>query len=436
MKQQIVPFFFFFFFENRRDTRMSDVLRKCVSVDETVPESQDSISLMADAMEICLRCDAVWGTKPADMPTVSVLLLRFADLWRGGSVGSALEMNNLEMNLAEFVLFCLVCAVGRPTSGFTSVADAKSIASLPSDAFYEAFRRSPDVRRTQDMAHCKSLPPVCVNVVEKGGRIFYPHVHTIFSSPASSGSSTNSASAVACPGDDGDEIADVRAVVAAVFHAAKALLANAECGNYIHGDFYEACFRKYFVTHRYYDLRLIDRASKSGVGAACAVPGATGVGADSAAVPVPWHASFLLRHTGVAKPSCCLYVILFIFLKYFNNVSCSSEHAMGCEWRESTRSADTAIKVTRYQLRRHNAFYRLLMQCMDVNLPVGDALVERIRSEALARLVQNYPATALASSAAPTPLSWPGLVASRRLFGTHWNNVQTVFMSRSGVLLF
>jgi hypothetical protein len=62
---------------------------------------------------------------------------------------------------------------------------------------------------------------------------------------------------------------------------------------------------------------------------------------------------------------------------------------------------------------------------MDANLAVGDALVERIRSDVLARLVDNY--------AASEATSWSDLV-SRKVLSTHWNNVQNV-CARSGFLV-
>jgi hypothetical protein len=55
---------------------------------------------------------------------------------------------------------------------------------------------------------------------------------------------------------------------------------------------------------------------------------------------------------------------------------------------------------------------------MDPNLAVGDALVERVRSEALARLVVNYAGAAGATS-------WTDL-ARQQVLSTHWNNVQNV----------
>jgi hypothetical protein len=270
-------FFLFNMFRFARTTStMSDV------VDEAVLDSQDSIALIADAMEIVLRCGALYGDRPAAsssaMPKVSVLLPRFADLWRGGTASNAYEFIDGEMNLVEFVLFCLVCAVGRPTGGFTSVDDA-SQQQHSGDAFYDAFRCSRDVRRTCDMVSRKPLPPVRFNVVGSGDRhSTYPHVHTIFSargigsisisSSSSSSISNNSATSLArarskdnnnqvatatvrseVDHNNSNEIADVRAIAAAVFRAAKAHLTTVERGgNRARGgcaEFYEACFHKY-----------------------------------------------------------------------------------------------------------------------------------------------------------------------------------------------
>jgi hypothetical protein len=320
-------FFLFNMFRFARTTStMSDV------VDEAVLDSQDSVALIADAMEIVLRCGALYGNRPAaassTMPKVSLLLPRFADLWRGGTAKTAFEFIDGEMNLVEFVLFCLVCAVGRPTGGFTSVDDA-SQQQHSGDAVYDAFRCSRDVRRTCDMVSRKPLPPVRFNVVASGDRhSTYPHVHTIFSArgigsnsnisiSSSISISNNSATSLASArSDDGNteiatatvrsdddnkyEIADVRAIAAAVFRAAKALLTTVERGgNRARGggaEFYEACFHKYLRAYGR-DLRLIDSS-------------------DDEAARAPSRAFFLLCHTGIAKPSCCVYVFSF-FLSFF-----------------------------------------------------------------------------------------------------------------------
>lgn len=67
------------------------------------------------------------------------------------------------------------------------------------------------------------------------------------------------------------------------------------------------------------------------------------------------------------------------------------------------------------------------MRCMDANESNGDALVARVREEALACLAQNYPAARSATSAGATPLSWPDLVAARapRVIGI-WKAMETV----------
>jgi hypothetical protein len=109
--------------------------------------------------------------------------------------------------------------------------------------------------------------------------------------------------------------------------------------------------------------------------------------------------------------------VCFLFLSFFLLTTERSQGAPGCRWPKTKRAAD-AIDITLRQLQRHNACYRVLMQCMDANLAVGDALVERIRSEALARLVVNYAGAAGATS-------WTDL-ARQQVLSTHWNNVQNV----------
>lgn len=64
---------------------------------------------------------------------------------------------------------------------------------------------------------------------------------------------------------------------------------------------------------------------------------------------------------------------------------------------------------------------------MDASESNGDALVARVREEALACLAQNYPAVRSANSDGATPLSWPDLVAARapRVIGI-WKAMETV----------
>jgi hypothetical protein len=241
-------------------------------------DSQNSIILIADAIEIVLRCGVVYGSAAAAssaMPKVSVLLPRFADLWRGGSAQTAFEFIDSEMNLVEFVLLCLVCAVGRPTGGFTSVADAEEevveeeqdqeeqqqqqkeepAQVSRDDAFYDAFRCSRDVRRTCDIVSRKPLPPVLFNVVASDQRhSTCPRVKTIYSVGNSSNSSnsnnnnssSNSAPATIRSNDDNSEVADMRAIAATVFRAAQVLLTTAERGgNRVRGrgaEFYDTAF--------------------------------------------------------------------------------------------------------------------------------------------------------------------------------------------------
>jgi hypothetical protein len=213
----------------------SDSLQKCVAVDETVPESQDSITLIAFVMEIILRCEALYGDAPADMPMVGVAFPHrsLRDNKNAVHNDTGVEPRSCDpddvvyggMLLVEFAMFLLTCAVGRLTSGFMSVTDATAV--LETDAFYDAFRSAPDSRCARDSQ-------VRVDVIDADGRkAQYAHAYTSKPSGASVGGAAPPASS-----DDTwreecgrhREVSNIRAIAAAGIRAVKAFLIDAEAG--------------------------------------------------------------------------------------------------------------------------------------------------------------------------------------------------------------